>query len=323
MHPSRSLLTSANVLSNLSSGKEFSIDLLLDRTIQEAYDLLIVILSGVSMIRIGEITYANCVPIFAALREMGNALGHEFVQGEPSALNRMLYAGEIDLAPCSSFEYGLHSEEYLLVPDLSISADKEVKSVLLLSQCPIENLNGKRVLLSNASATSNVLIQILLKRQYGHQCTYLLSEEEGEKPDARIVIGNAALKAHLRGEEEAFAYDLSLLWNEFTGLPFVFALWIVRRDSAERMGEQIIQFIRDLLEARTYAESHFLEIAKKFEKELEIFPEDLVHYWETISYDLNHEKVKSLMRYFEEAVDMGLLEKSPSLEFFPLRTNEF
>ena len=72
------------------------------------------------MIRIGEITYANSVPIFAALRKMGLADPYEFIPGEPAELNRMLYAGEIDLAPCSSFEYGLHPTEYFLIPDLSI-----------------------------------------------------------------------------------------------------------------------------------------------------------------------------------------------------------
>jgi len=51
------------------------------------------------MIRIGEIAYANSAPIFAALRRMGLADPYEFIPGEPAELNRMLYAGEIDLAP--------------------------------------------------------------------------------------------------------------------------------------------------------------------------------------------------------------------------------
>lgn len=275
------------------------------------------------MIRIGEITYANSVPIFAALRKMGLADPYEFIPGEPSVLNHMLYAGEIDLAPCSSFEYGLHPTEYFLIPDLSISSDHEVKSVLLISRFPIEDLDGRMIFLSRASASSNALIRILLEKHYKVGCTYRFPEDglhlPGFEADARIMIGNRALKAYLgknRGQP-GYVYDLSLLWREFTGLPFVFALWIIRREAVLRETEMISSLIQALYRARDFARSHIREIAGEFEKALEIPAEDLVRYWDSISFDLDEEKVKSLKSYFDYAEELGLIPKSPLLIFFP------
>jgi chorismate dehydratase len=273
------------------------------------------------MIRVGEITYANCLPIFAALRKLGRADDYEFVRGEPAALNRMLYQGKVDLAPCSSLEYALHPEEYFLIPDLSISSEEEVKSVLLISRLPIDQLDGKKILLSSASASSNALIRILLEKRYGHKCDYLFPEEDvpgnSSETEARVVIGNSALKSYLDKDEEKYIYDLSLLWNEFTGLPFVFALWIVRRDVVKRNPEEVSQLIQRLSRAKEYALSHLAEIAGEFAKVLEISEEDLIRYWESISYDMDQRKTESLRRYFDYAEELGLIPQSPPLKFFP------
>jgi chorismate dehydratase len=272
------------------------------------------------MIRIGEITYANCVPIFAALRKMAQGSEYIFVRGEPSELNRMLYKGEIDLSPSSSFEYALHPGEYLLAPGLSISSEREVKSVLLFSRYPIEALHEKTVLLSSASASSNALIQILLNKQFGHRCSYHL-DDSGDSGlrhdgDARLMIGNPALKAHLEGEGEEYVYDLSLLWKEFTGLPFVFALWIIRRDAVRRMPGEIFRLVQGLYKAKDYAALHFSELAGDFETIMEIPKDELVRYWETISYDLDELKIKSLRLYYDYAEELGLIPQSPPLEFY-------
>lgn len=272
------------------------------------------------MIRIGEIAYANCVPICAAFRKMGGSEKYAFVQGEPAMLNRILYAGEIDVAPCSSFEYALHPKSYLLIPDLSISSEREVKSVLLTSRWPIKDLNGKTVLLSPASATSNVLVRVLLEKRYGHRCTFGHPEKDASPPgvhaDAKVTIGNPALKSYLQDKKNEYVYDLSLLWNEFTDLPFVFALWVLRRDAAEKAPAEVSLLVRDLFRAREYAESHFEEIAAEFEGAMEIPRADLVRYWETISYDLSEDKIRSLRRYFAYAEELGLLPETPSLEFY-------
>ncbi len=273
------------------------------------------------MIRVGEIPYANCIPLFHSLRKGGGTTGLTFVRGEPATLNRMLYNGEVDLAPSSSFEYGLHPERYLLVPDLSISSGREIQSVLLFSEVPIEELGGKTVLLSKASASSNALLRILLRKRYDLDCQCRLADEDTHGTAdvaARIDIGNSALKTHLKQEEEGFVYDLSVLWREFTGLPFVFALWMIRHEMVQEEKEEIYRLVGQLREAREYAEDHYLEIGREIEETVGIPADDLVRYWESISYDLDDEKIASLRRYFDHACELGLIPESPSLRFLPL-----
>lgn len=272
------------------------------------------------MIRIGEITYANCIPIFAGLRKKDPRGPYSYRSGEPATLNGLLFSGEIDLAPASSLEYGLHPDRYLLVPDLSISSGREVQSVILLSRVPVENLDGKSVLLSPASASSNALVRILLEKRYGIRCRYAYADGDGitipPEYHARIAIGDGALKAYLNRSGASHFYDLSVLWREFTGLPFVFALWLVSREATEREPENVRRLVHRLHEARAYAQSHFTELAGEFEQRLEIPASALVRYWESISFDLSPEKIDSLQVYYGYAEELGIIPESPPLNFF-------
>ncbi len=272
------------------------------------------------MIRIGEIVYANCIPIYAALRAIVPQEHVRYIRGEPAELNRMLYEGGIDLAPCSAFEYGLHPERYWVVPDISIAAHREVRSVLLFSRVPIEKLQDRRVLLSPASATSNALLRILLEKRYGLRCRYDVGRATAGKlppdADAQVAIGNEALRDYLRGEGGEHVYDLAELWHDFSGLPFVFALWMVRRDAAQTRSSEIGRFIQALQQARRLAPSRFEEVAGAAARTLDIAPADLLQYWHTIAYDLDEEKIVSLKRFFHDAEVLGLIPSAPPLRFF-------
>lgn len=272
------------------------------------------------MIRIGEITYANCIPIFAGLRKKDPWGPYHYHPGDPATLNRLLYAGEIDLAPASSLEYGRHPDRYLLVPDLSISSGHEIQSVILLSRVPVEDLHRKTVLLSPASASSNALVRILLEKRYGINCRYAYADGEGSglppDSDARISIGDGALKAYLSPSGSPYLYDLSVLWREFTGLPFVFALWLVSREAVEREPGNVSRLVLRLHEARDYAQAHFPELAGEFENGLAIPAAALLRYWESISFALTAENIESLHRYYDYAEELGLIPESPPLYFF-------
>jgi chorismate dehydratase len=279
-----------------------------------------IVFPGGTMLRIGEISYANCLPLFHALRKISAGGNLIYVPGEPAVLNRMLFEGEVDLAPSSSFEYGLHPDQYLIVPGLSISSDQEIQSVLLLSRRPIEELQGRTILLSPASASSNALLKILLQKRYHLFCHYLHPQMEAVRPidvpDAELTIGNSALRTHLKYEDQGYVYDLSVLWRDFTGLPFVFALWMVRREIVEKKREEVSRLIQELHHAMTFAQTHFSQIAREVEDFVGIDPDDLTRYWKSIAYDLDDDKIRSLKRYFDAAMDLDLIPQSPPLHFF-------
>src|SRR5512136_426504 len=214
-------------------------------------------------LRIGQIEYANCTPLFTALKKNFDCTNYQFIHGVPARLNAMLSRGEIDLCPSSSFEYGKSADKYYLFPGLSISSIGAVKSVLLFSRMPIESLNSHAIGLTAESDTSVNLLRIIMAKGYGFsnqfQRTILPLREALRSFSALLLIGDAALRE--RGEaRDLYVYDLGELWHEVTGLPFVFALWIVTREAAEMKAREVKSLGEQLLEAKRLAYDSYEEI---------------------------------------------------------------
>ena len=213
---------------------------------------------------IGHIEYANCTPIFTALSAHFDCSGYRFVDGVPARLNALLRSGGLDLSPSSSIEYAQAHREYCLLPELSISAIGPVKSVLLFSSLPIEELDGEVIGLSAESDTSVNLLKVLLCRKYGlrngFERTALPLAEALTRYRALLLIGDAALRG-AREPGDLRVYDLGELWHDFTGLPFVFALWIARRQAAAEKGAELAALARDLVAAKKLACASYPEIA--------------------------------------------------------------
>ena len=97
----------------------------------------------------------------------------------------MLLDDELDIAPIPSIEYARHADEFVLLPDIAISSDGEVQSILLLSKDPVEGLDGKTVALTDTSRTSQVLTRVLLARHWGVFPTYAEMPSDLATHDAR------------------------------------------------------------------------------------------------------------------------------------------
>jgi chorismate dehydratase len=269
------------------------------------------------MVRIGQIEYANCTPIYHVLREYFPCSGYEFVSGVPTELNRLLELGEIDVCPSSSIEYALHHDRYRILPDLSISSDGAVASVLLFSRIPIEELDGKPILLSSESATSVNLLKILMAQRYNCCCRYSvtslpLSVALADSP-ALLLIGDAALRASL-ADSGLHVYDLGALWRDWTGFPFVFALWLCRNEVAD--SPVMKELACKLIKARILLPVHYSEIADKSLEAVWMGHDRLLKYWrENIQYDLEKPKLTGLMSFFQKSRELGLIGSVPELCF--------
>lgn len=269
------------------------------------------------MLKIGRIEYANCTPLFRILKEQFPRDGYEFVSGVPAELNRMLLAGEIDVCPSSSIEYAYHPERYRILPDLSITSIGPVASVLLFSRVPVGELDGRKVLLSSESATSVNLLKILLGQRFGCSCTYEVARpgvtNYGDEAAAILLIGDSALRRSI-DDSGKYVYDLGELWYRWTGLPFVFALWLCRNEAAGLPELKRLQ--RQLILAKERARLQLEQIAQSA-MEVEWMGSDrLLAYWrDNISYDLDEQALAGLQLYFFKCVECGLLESAPSLHF--------
>jgi chorismate dehydratase len=268
------------------------------------------------MLSIGEISYLNCTPIFSTLRDRFADPLYRFVRGAPAELNRRLRMGEIDICPSSSIEYARNPGAYLIVPDISIAAIGPVKSVLLLSPLPIEELDGRDIALTGESETSVVLLKVLLARRYGFANSFRSVPVAaqlglvGKEP--LLLIGDNALRAALTADCP-YIYDLGRLWFEFTGLPFVFALWLARRAAVEK--ERALFMVlteRLMLSKRLFLDNPAALPAESFQNNW-TNREFIINYWKSISYDLDESHQQGLRLFYRLAVETGLLESEPPL----------
>ncbi len=268
---------------------------------------------------IGQIEYANCTPIFAALKANFNCENYRFVGGVPAQLNAMLGHLEIDVCPSSSIEYGKSPGKYLLLPDISISSVGAVKSVLLFSRLPLEELNNRSIGLTTESDTSVNLLRIILARNFNFdnlfERTSLPLPEALKTFGALLLIGDAALRESMRNPG-LFIYDLGELWHKFTGLPFVFALWMVTREAAAKKNIEVKSLSAELLAAKRIAYDSYGAIAEKSREREWIGRESLVDYWRTISYDLTPRHIEGVRTFFRYAWELGLLSEEPEIRMF-------
>jgi chorismate dehydratase len=268
------------------------------------------------MLRIGEISYLNCTPLFAALHSREMSSDYQFIAGTPAELNAKLRSGEIDLSPSSSIEYARSPSSYLILPDLSISSFGAVKSVMLFAEVPIEALDGATIALSGESATSVALLKVLLAKRYSFSNSFVTAGSAGSSPEpgcaATLLIGDSALRRAAMAHGP-FIYDLGELWWEFTGLPFVFALWLLRRSvQIDLPGESQLVHSR-LLSAKQYSVLKFVEIAETLKEIDWTTREFVINYWRGISYDLTPQHIAGLQLFYRYAAETGLIEGVPEI----------
>lgn len=269
-------------------------------------------------LRIGRIAYLNVAPYFHYLQDDGFC--NEIVTGVPSELNAMLADGTIDACPSSSFEYGLHASDYYLLPNYSVSSIGPVHSVLLFAPKPLALLSGQEIAITGESATSINLLRILLKEFCGvEDFTFAVPEQDVEERLAEgqsaLLIGDRALHAAQQCPDQMQITDLGALWYHFTGMPFVFALWILRREAMEKLPDEVQCLVSQLNRSRQMAFQNLAAMADQLSKYTLLSAEQLENYWRSMSYDLTEGHLEGLRLYFTLCQKHGLLELVPEFHF--------
>lgn len=276
-------------------------------------------------LKLGRIDYLNCVPFFHFLPQCG--FNGKTIAGVPSELNEMLAQGAIDVSPSSSFEYGCRFRDYVLLPHHSISAFQYVKSVLFFSPVAIEKLEGQCIYITGESATSVNLLRVLLREYYGWKdINFTVPEQpietllQQKKPV--LLIGDRALMAALSYDGQGYQYDLAQLWSQFTQLPFVFALWIVRRDCLKTLSSELVQLQRQLRDSRSMAFADLKSLAQSVKGKEWITTEQLVTYWQSMSYRLDETHIQGLKLFFGLCVKYEYLPEMPKISFVDMDVKE-
>ncbi len=270
-------------------------------------------------LNVGKIPYANLFPIFHYLERNGNRDKYRFVNGSPSELNRMLREGKLDISPSSSVEYLKNKNQYRILPYLSISSSGPINSIFLFSKFPLEELDGKPIAVTSESDTSTALLKVILKEFMSLDCTFEPTETKNVNDlllsyAAALHIGDTAmtegkkLRNGMSGSIPGLnIYDLGELWHKHTGLPFVYALWLIRKESIDKKDALIKGLSDELLHAKQFSFQKLSSIAKDAPHNKWIKEEELVRYWNDISYDFTREHMAGLNLFEKYALKTNAL----------------
>jgi chorismate dehydratase len=264
------------------------------------------------MIRLGHIEYSNCLPVHAELLEEGSPQV-QLIHGVPSELNRALEAGSVDIAPASSIEYARHADRYRVLPEFVIGSRGPVHSILFESTRPIEELNDTRVAVPTASATSVVLLKILLALRYNVAVRFeWFVQEHGRDPfvdgaAAVLWIGDVALRRSFNAPR--LIYDLGTEWTEWTRLPFAFALW--QTTLPARREHELDPLIDSFRRSRARFREHTAELAAQHAATFGITAQRLNRYWKTLRFEFDPAMQEGLLHFYRMANALG---EAPSVD---------
>lgn len=261
--------------------------------------------------RLGRIPWINCYPVYGAIDRGIVPVPAEVVSGTASELNDLLAAGALQVSVVSAVEYARNAAAYHLLPDLAITCDGPVHSVALFSHRPVEELADRTVLLTASSRTSILLLELLCRHRWQVAPRFATARAEaadldglaGLPHDAVLVIGDAALLLRAR-ERYPVELDLGLEWKQWTGLPFVFAVWAARRDAA--VGE-VRAVHQRLLESRAWGLEHLDLLAAAAASSTGVSERVCREYLGDLDYALSYRHLAGLTDFFRRLAQDGLV----------------
>ena len=264
------------------------------------------------MINLGAAPFLNMRPLIYPLEK--GIVDHNFniMYFDPFLLSENLSEGVVDVAPIPSIEF-LRTDDYSILPDISISSFGKVDSVVLKSRKKITEIQSVSV--DSRSKSSTALLRIVLELFLGLKPEYVKREPGNgflEGVDAGMLIGNAGLQArHLFADRSPFTYDLGELWTEETSLPFVYAVMAIKKgDSNTAEG------CRCLVSTREEGVKLISEIVDIESRKLGLSREQCLTYLEErIKYDLDGPKIKGLIKYRDFLFELNEIEKKNEIHF--------
>lgn len=270
-----------------------------------------------NLLSLGILNVLNVLPIYYAIIKKIIPIQANLVTGKVTELNQKLQQGNIDISVISSFEYARNPDLYYIFPNLSISSNGAVHSIYLFLNKPLEELNQDFIYLTSSSLTSIHLIQFLLQ-EYPVQYT----QNHVTKCAGKLLIADEAIQEYFLQKEafikkKIYIYDLGTLWKEKTNLPFVFALWAIRRSSFHSFTKESISVYHTLHQSKEISQQHLSKIAQEYY--LNIFPSANIceRYLNNLKYEFTQPYQKGFELFQEKMKEIGKLKQVAPLHFLP------
>jgi chorismate dehydratase len=323
---------------NLSSGRTQTNDLTEETPATERRRLCYTRTSEntgiVNKLRISIVQYLNTAPLVWGFTNGPLAGRYDLSFTVPSRCAEDLRAGRADVAIVPAIEYQ-RIPDLAILPDMSIASKRQVRSLLILSKKPLEQV--KTFALDRSSRSTQALTRILCAEKWKIAPKFSETAPDLREmlaaSDAALLIGDPALRISLGLEKESWAgaegqmicpagtlgvtsaellyvYDVVAEWRSLTGLPAVLAVWAARRDVATP------EVAADFLASRDFGLSRIAEICSEAARELELPVHALEGYLRrNIDFSLDAENCRGLELYFERATKLGLIAQAKPLQW--------
>ncbi len=279
-------------------------------------------------LRISAISFLNTAPLMWSFEyEARPEFGREFeiTYTVPSACAKALREGAADIGIIPAITYAT-IPDLAVVGDVAIASLNSVRSILLISKVPLEQV--RTVAADTSSRTSVALTQVLLAKWFNNRPQMVPMAPELAPMlaacDAALVIGDPALQIAVHGVQAIAGitypvciYDVAELWREKTGKPFVFAFWAIRKGALSQASPGLkIAEVFDRSRDAGIRPENIAKIADVWASRLGIPHKDVCSYLrDNIHYHLDAECMEGLKLFYKYAEEVGAIERAPKLEF--------
>ena len=300
-----------------------------------------------SSLRISIVQYLNTAPLVRGFTHGPLRGKYDLSFTVPSQCAEALRSGAADLAIIPAIEYQRISD-LVLVPNFSIASKKAVRSLLLISRKPVDEV--ARIALDRGSRSTQALTRILCGKLWSIAPKFFEAEPDLSsmlrKADAALLIGDPALRVSCAIEQKArrdasgawscsgasagvaeypllYVYDIVEQWRALTKLPAVLAIWAGRRAAVTP------EVVQDFQHSLAFGLQHLDEISAEASAELQLPAAHLRRYLtENIDYTLDNENMQGLGVFYRYAAEMGLIPEAKAIERAaepggPLRDSDF
>ena len=259
--------------------------------------------------RLAASSYLNSAPLIWSFVYGSHRGDVDFIEAVPARCAQLLAESSVDAALVPVIEYQRIAGG-LLVSNVCVGSRKEVLSVVLVSKNKrLEEI--RTVALDESSRTSATLVKIVFREFLQREPEWTTSapnlDQMLDKNDAALIIGDPGMTFRRQGLN---VWDMASLWREHTGLGFVFAMWMVREDAAERARTV------DFGGARDEGVAHIEEIVRSYQDKIPMSVAELRNYLTgNIVFDVDESMEKGLRLYFELAEKHQLIDQLKPLKF--------
>ena len=254
-------------------------------------------------LKLARMPYINVDPFYYELEHAGKNPDIELVSGYPRQIGRLAGTKDtIDAAPISVMDFLNLQQSYEPLGRMCVAVKEKAGSVNLFTKIPAEELGNHKIGITSQTSTSRVLMHLILEHRYGVKSAEYLDQPEQDDVDAYLLIGDNALVHAYHGLKGfRYRYDLGEEWYKWTGLPFVFALWAVRKALAQKDKDYLTGVLSGSIDTFWQHEG---EMAQTRADELQLSPGSIRDYWHLFIYHQTTAVDKSLEMFVDSIQDI-------------------